>query len=262
MKIDLSGKKALIGGSSKGIGLGIAKQLAESGASVCLMARNETKLKEIVRNQLPSSENQNHDYLVVDFSSFDGFKIIIEEYVDKNRIDILINNTQGPPAGNSLSKDIESYQEAFDLLFKSVVYTTSLIVPKMLKNKWGRIINVTSVSVKEPLNYLVLSNSIRSAVVAWAKSLSVDVGKDGVTVNSILTGYFDTERIKDLNKEKSKSLNISEDEVLEKMKSLVPINRLGKTEEYGYLVSFLSSDKAAYINGASIPIDGGLLKSY
>ena len=261
MKIELSGKKALIGGSSKGIGLGIAKQLAESGASVCLMARNETKLKEIV-SKLPSSENQNHDYLVVDFSNFDGFRIIIEEYVDKNRIDILINNTQGPPAGNSLSKDIESYQEAFDLLFKSVVYTTSLIVPKMLKNKWGRIINVTSVSVKEPLNYLVLSNSIRSAVVAWAKSLSVDVGKDGVTVNSILTGYFDTERIKDLNKEKSKSLNISEDEVLEKMKSLVPINRLGKTEEYGYLVSFLSSDKAAYINGASIPIDGGLLKSY
>jgi 3-oxoacyl-[acyl-carrier protein] reductase len=261
MKIELSGKKALIGGSSKGIGLGIAKQLAESGASVCLMARNETKLKEIV-SKLPSSENQNHDYLVVDFSNFDGFKIIIEEYVDKNRIDILINNTQGPPAGNSLSKDIESYQDAFDLLFKSVVYTTSLIVPKMLKNKWGRIINVTSVSVKEPLNYLVLSNSIRSAVVAWAKSLSVDVGKDGVTVNSILTGYFDTERIKDLNKEKSKSLNISEDEVLEKMKSLVPINRLGKTEEYGYLVSFLSSDKAAYINGASIPIDGGLLKSY
>jgi 3-oxoacyl-[acyl-carrier protein] reductase len=95
-----------------------------------------------------------------------------------------------------LSKNIESYQEAFDLLFKSVVYTTSLIVPKMIKNKWGRIINVTSVSVKEPLNYLVLSNSIRSAVVAWAKSLSVDVGKDGVTVNSILTGYFDTERIK------------------------------------------------------------------
>ena len=161
-----------------------------------------------------------------------------------------------------MSKNIESYQEAFDLLFKSVVYTTSLIAPKMIKNKWGRIINVTSVSVKEPLNYLVLSNSIRSAVVAWAKSLSVDVGKDGVTVNSILTGYFDTERIKDLNKEKSKSLNISEDEVLEKMKSLVPINRLGKTEEYGYLVTFLSSDKAAYINGASIPIDGGLLKSY
>ena len=259
MKIDLAGKKALIGGSSKGIGLGIASQLAESGASVCLMARNKSKLEEII-NQLPNSEN--HSYLIVDFSNFEEYKIKIEEYLESNQVDILVNNTQGPPAGNSLSKDIDSYQEAFDLLFKSIVYTTSLIVPKMQKNKWGRIINVTSVSVKEPLNYLVLSNSIRSAVVAWAKSLSVDVGKDGVTVNSILTGYFDTERIKELNKEKSKSLNISENEVLEKMKSLVPLNRLGKTEEYGYLVSFLSSDKAAYINGASIPIDGGLLRSY
>jgi 3-oxoacyl-[acyl-carrier protein] reductase len=259
MKIDLTGKKALIGGSSKGIGLGIASQLAESGASVCLMARNKSKLEEII-NQLPNSEN--HSYLIVDFSNFEEYKIKIEAYLENNQVDILVNNTQGPPAGNSLSKDIDSYQEAFDLLFKSIVYTTSLIVPKMQKNKWGRIINVTSVSVKEPLNYLVLSNSIRSAVVAWAKSLSVDVGKDGVTVNSILTGYFDTERIKELNKEKSKSLNISEEEVLEKMKSLVPINRLGKTEEYGYLVSFLSSDKASYINGASIPIDGGLLRSY
>ena len=116
--------------------------------------------------------------------------------------------------------------------------------------------------MKEPLNYLVLSNSIRSAVVAWAKSLSVDLGPDGITVNSILTGYFDTERIKELNKEKSKSLNISETEVLDKMKSLVPASRLGRPEEYGYLISFLSSDNAAYIYGASIPIDGGLLKYY
>ena len=261
MKIDLSGKKALVGGSSKGIGLGIARQLAESGASVCLMARDKNKLEEII-NELPKNKYQDHEYLLVDFSNFEKFKSTIKKYLSTNSIDILVNNTQGPPAGNSLSKNIDSYQEAFDLLFKCVVHTTSLVVPQMQKNKWGRIINVTSVSVKEPLNYLVLSNSIRSAVVAWAKSLSVDIGKDGITINSILTGYFDTERIKELNKEKSKSLNISEDEVLEKMKSLVPVNRLGKIDEYGYLVSFLSSDKAAYINGTSIPIDGGLLKSY
>ena len=259
MKIDLTGKKALVGGSSKGIGLGIATELANSGASVCLMARNESRLKEIIA-QLPSSNN--HSYLVVDFSKFEDYKIKIEKYVKNNQVDILINNTQGPPAGNSLSKNIDSYQEAFDLLFKSVVHTTTLVIPGMQINKWGRIINVTSVSVKEPLNYLVLSNSIRSAVVAWAKSLSVDLGPHGITVNSILTGYFDTERIKELNKEKSKSLNISETEVLEKMKTLVPASRLGRPEEYGYLVSFLSSDNAAYINGASIPIDGGLLKSY
>ena len=259
MKIDLTGKKALIGGSSKGIGLGIANELANSGASVCLMARNESRLKEIV-GQRPNSSN--HSYLVVDFSKFEEYKLKIEEYIQNNHVDILVNNTQGPPAGNSLSKKIDSYQEAFDLLFKSVVHTTSLVIPGMQKNKWGRIINVTSVSVKEPLNYLVLSNSIRSAVVAWAKSLSVDLGPYGITVNSILTGYFDTERIKELNKEKSKSLKITETEVLDKMKSLVPASRLGRPEEYGYLVSFLSSDNAAYINGASIPIDGGLLKSY
>ena len=259
MKIDLTGKKALVGGSSKGIGLGIATELANSGASVCLMARNESRLKQIV-DQLPNSSN--HGYLVVDFSKFEDYKIKIEKYVKNNQVDILIYNPQGPPAGNSLSKIIDSYQEAFDLLFKSVVHTTSLVIPGMQKNKWGRIINVTSVSVKEPLNYLVLSNSIRSAVVAWAKSLSVDLGPHGITVNSILTGYFDTERIKELNKEKSKSLNISETEVLEKMKTLVPASRLGRPEEYGYLISFLSSDNAAYINGASIPIDGGLLKSY
>ena len=99
--------------------------------------------------------------------------------------------------------DIESYQEAFDLLFKTVVYTSSKVIPSMKKNRWGRIINVTSVSVKEPLNYLVLSNSIRASVVAWAKSLSIDLGPYGITVNNILTGYFDTERIKELNKEKS-----------------------------------------------------------
>ena len=259
MKIDLTGKNSLIGGSSKGIGLGIATELANSGARVCLMARNENKLKEVV-DQLPNSEN--HSYLVVDFSKFEEYKIKIEEYTKNNQVDILVNNTQGPAAGNSLSKNIDSYQEAFDLLFKSVVHTTSLVIPNMQKNKWGRIINVTSVSVKEPLNYLVLSNSIRSAVVAWGKSLSVDLGSYGITVNSILTGYFDTERIKELNKEKSKSLNISETEILDKMKSLVPASRLGQPKEYGYLISFLSSDNASYINGASIPIDGGLLKSY
>ena len=126
MKIDLTGKKALIGGSSKGIGLGIATQLANSGASVCLIARNESKLKEIL-NQLPNSSN--HSYLIVDFSNFKEYKIKIEKYIKNNQVNILVNNTQGPPAGNSLSKNIDSYQEAFDLLFKSVVYTTSLVVP-------------------------------------------------------------------------------------------------------------------------------------
>ena len=126
---------------------------------------------------------------------------------------------------------------------------------------WGRIINVASVSVQEPLNYLALSNTIRAAVVNWAKSLSIDVAKEGITVNNILTGYFDTERIAQLNSKKAETLGISKDEVRKAMENNVPAKRIGRPEEYGFLVTFLASDKAAYINGCNIPIDGGLLKS-
>ena len=131
----------------------------------------------------------------------------------------------------------------------------------MVKKGWGRIINIASVSAKEPLSYLVLSNTIRAAVITWGKSLSKDVAADGITVNSILTGYFDTERIEQLNNAKAKSLNIPKSKVLSEMLKKVPVNRLGNPKEYAYLVAFLSSDNAAYINGTAIPIDGGLLHS-
>jgi 3-oxoacyl-[acyl-carrier protein] reductase len=261
MEISLKGKQALIGGSSKGIGLAIAKQLASSGASVCLMARNKSKMKEIIKN-LPSDKGQVHHFLQVDFSDFNSFKVKLDVFFKENKIDILVNNTQGPPSGNSLSKSIQDYQISFDLLFKNIVYATTLAMSHMKRQGWGRIINIASISVREPLNYLVLSNSIRAAVVAWGKSLSFDVAQYGITVNSVLTGYFDTERIAQLNAAKAKSLNISESQVLLAMKEMVPVNRLGIPEEYGYLVSFLASNKAAYINGTAIPIDGGLLKSY
>lgn len=260
MNISLKNKKALVGGSSGGIGKAIAEQLAESGASVTLMARSGDKLKNIVET-LPTDQGQKHQYLVVDFSDFEGYKKIISDYFESNSIDILVNNTQGPSAGNALEKKVSDYQEAFDLLFKTVVFTTELALKQMLKNKWGRIINVTSVSVKEPLNYLALSNTIRAAVVTWAKSLATDVGKDQITVNSILTGYFDTDRIAQLNAKKAEQMAIPQEEVRKDMESKVPLQRIGNPEEYGYLVAFLASDRAAYITGTQIPIDGGLLKS-
>ncbi|MFD0796661.1 SDR family oxidoreductase [Maribacter chungangensis] len=260
MKISLLGKKALVGGSSGGIGKAIAEQLAASGASVTLMARNENKLKTVVAG-LATSEGQLHQYLVVDFSDLEGYKKRISTYFESNSVDILVNNTQGPPAGNALEKKVEDYQDAFDLLFKTVVHTTELALANMVKNQWGRIINVASVSVKEPLSYLALSNSIRASLVTWAKSLATDVGAEQITVNSILTGYFDTERIAQLNTKKAAQLGISPNDVLTDMKSKVPLKRIGDPKEYGYLVAFLASDKAAYISGTQIPIDGGLLKS-
>ena len=260
MNINLNRKRALVGGSSGGIGKAIAQQLAESGASVTLMSHSADKLKHIVAN-LPTGQGQKHQYLVVDFSDFEGYATIISTYFENNTIDILVNNTQGPSAGNALEKHTEDYQQAFDLLFKTVVFTTELALQQMQKNTWGRIINVASVSVKEPLSYLALSNTIRAAVVTWAKSLATAVGEYNITVNSILTGYFDTVRIEQLNAKKAEQLGIPASDVRADMESKVPVKRIGDPKEYGYLVAFLASDQAAYITGTQIPIDGGLLKS-
>jgi 3-oxoacyl-[acyl-carrier protein] reductase len=260
MNISLQGKKALVGGSSRGIGKAIGQQLAKSGASVTLMARSEEKLKSIV-SELAITHGQKHNYLVVDFSNFASFKSIMDEYFQANTIDILVNNTQGPKAGGALDIDIADYQNAFDLLFKSVVYTTQLAQRQMIENQWGRIINVASISVKEPLSYLALSNSIRAAVVTWGKTLATDLAQHQITVNSILTGYFDTERINDLNTVKASQLGISTEEVRANMEKQVPMQRIGDPKEYGYLVTFLASEQASYVTGTNIPIDGGLLKS-
>ena len=260
MNISLKNKKALVGGSSGGIGKAIAQQLAESGASVTLMSHSEEKLHNIV-NDLPTDQGQQHQYLAVDFNNFNDYKKVITKYFENNSVDILVNNTQGPAAGNALEKQVNDYQEAFDLLFKTVVFTTELALTAMMANNWGRIINVASVSVKEPLSYLALSNSIRAAVVTWAKSLATDVGKHNITVNNVLTGYFDTDRITQLNAKKAEQLGIEASLVRKEMESRVAVQRIGKPEEYGYLASFLASDKAAYITGTNIPIDGGLLKS-
>ncbi len=260
MNISLKNKKALVGGSSGGIGKAIAQQLAKSGASVTVMARNEDKLKAII-SDLPVTIGQKHNYLVVDFSDFEAYQKIISAYFEQNSVDILVNNTQGPSTGNALEKKVPDYQQAFDLLFKTVVFTTELALKQMIKNNYGRIINVASVSVKEPLSYLALSNSIRAAVVIWAKSLATDVGQYHITVNNVLTGYFDTERIAQLNAAKAKQLHLSEDDVRADMESRVPVKRIGDPKEYGYLAAFLASEKAAYITGTNIPIDGGLLKS-
>lgn len=260
MIISLKEKTALVGGSSGGIGKAVAIQLAESGANVTLMSHSEGKLKSIVAG-LPTEQGQNHQYLVVNFSDFEGYKKIIGDYFESNSVDILVNNTQGPEAGNTLEKKVPDYQEAFNLLFKTVVFTTELALKNMIKNKWGRIINAASVSVKEPLSYLALSNTIRAAVVTWAKSLASDVGEHNITVNSILTGYFDTDRIHQLNAKKAEEQGISQEDVRSGMESKVPVKRIGNPKEYGYLVAFLASEQAAFITGTQIPIDGGLLKS-
>ena len=260
MEIDLTGKFALVGGSTSGIGKAIAIGLAESGASICLMARNKSKLEKVI-NELDKSKNQKHEFLEVDFSNYSLFSKKIKSFFETNHIDILINNTQGPVAGGALEKSIDDYQSAFDLLFKCAVKTSLLALSNMKDKKWGRIINVASISVKEPLNYLVLSNSLRSALVTWSKTLSVDIAKFNITVNNVLTGYFNTERLKQLNSKKAEKLGVKISKIEDTIKETIPMKRFGKPEEYANLVCFLASDKSDYITGTNIPIDGGYMKS-
>ena len=260
MEIDLTGKFALVGGSTSGIGKAIATRLAESGASICLMARNKSKLEKVV-NELDKSKNQKHKFLEVDFSNYNLFSKSIKYFFETNHIDILVNNTQGPEGGSALEKSIDDYQSAFDLLFKCAVKTSLLALTNMRDKKWGRIINVASISVKEPLNYLVLSNSLRSALVTWSKTLSVDIAKFNITINNVLTGYFNTERLKQLNSKKAEKLGINISKIEDKIKDTIPMKRFGNPEEYANLVCFLASEKSDYITGINIPIDGGFLKS-
>ena len=260
MEIDLTGKFALVGGSTDGIGKAIATRLAASGASVCIMARNKSKLEKVV-NELDRSRNQKHKFLEVDFSNYNLFSKSIKYFFETNHIDILVNNTQGPEGGSALEKSIDDYQSAFDLLFKCAVKTSLLALTNMRDKKWGRIINVASISVKEPINYLVLSNSLRSALVTWSKTLSVDIAKFNITINNVLTGYFNTERLKQLNSKKAEKLGINISKIEDKIKDTIPMKRFGNPEEYANLVCFLASEKSDYITGINIPIDGGFLKS-
>ena len=260
MKINLKDKKALIGGSSKGLGYAVAKQLAVCGAMVTLVSRNEPLLKKNMI-ELKNLTGFNHNYIVVDYNDSKGYNKIITEFFKTNSVDILINNTQGPNAGDVLSVSESDYKNAFNLLFQNTVNTSMAAIKGMKKNNWGRIINMTSVSVKEPLSYLALSNTIRSAVTSWGKTLSIESGKNNITVNNILTGFFNTERLNQLNSEKAKKFNVSAEQVFDKMSEMVPLKRIGEPKEFGYLVAFLSSNYADYINGINIPIDGGLLKS-
>lgn len=256
MKIDLSGKKALVGAATDGIGEAIAKQLAALGVEVTVVSRNENKLKNTVA-QLDNSGRQQHQYLVVDYMNHEETKKVYDEYFKTNSVDILVNNTNGPKPGNALENSMEDYQQAFDLLFQNTVYLTQLALPAMKKNQFGRIINVASKYVMQPADYLVLSNTMRVAMASWMKTLSKMVASENITVNTVLTGLFDTERMKSLYMKDAAKMNISPEEAKKKMLDKTPMKRAGKPEEYGYLAAFLASDLSGYLTGATIPLDGG-----
>jgi len=257
MNIDLSGKKALVCGSTLGIGKATASALADLGASIVLVARNEEKLKEVCKS-LPSESEHEHKYLVADFSHPVQLKSEIEQYIKDNEgVHIVVNNTGGPPAGKAIDADPEEYRVAFNQHVICSQIITKSMTPFMIRENYGRIINIISTSVKIPIPGIGVSNTIRGAMASWSKTLAGELGQYGITVNNVLPGPTMTGRLEALFENRAHSLGKPIDEIREEWKKEVPLNRFAEPEEVANAVAFLASPAAAYINGINLPVDGG-----
>jgi 3-oxoacyl-[acyl-carrier protein] reductase len=257
MDLNLTGKKALVCGSSQGIGLASAIELASLGAEIVLFARNEETLKKAV-DKLPAEQGQKHDYLVADFSDTKAVKQTVSSYVEAgNTIHILVNNTGGPPGGPITEADGNEFLTAFQNHLINNQNLAQLLLPGMKKAGFGRIINIISTSVKVPLNGLGVSNTVRGAVANWSKTWANEVGQFNITVNNVLPGATETERLTSIIANKANKTGKSEEEVAAAMAGAVPMKRFAKPEEVANAVAFLASPAAAYINGINVPVDGG-----
>ncbi|MEO7524459.1 MAG: SDR family oxidoreductase [Ferruginibacter sp.] len=259
MNLDLSGKTAIVCGSTQGLGFASAVELALLGCNVVLVARNEQKLKSAVQ-MLDVSKSQKHEYLVADFSDLNSVIVAINRFMDVGKTaHILINNTGGPAGGAALDATTEDFLQAFNnhLLCNHVL--AKALVPGMKAAGFGRIINIISTSVKQPIHGLAVSNTIRAAVANWSKTLAYEVGPFGITVNNVLPGFTKTVRADYVVKKKSADTGRTEDEVLAELVAEIPVGRMGQPEEFGAVVAFLCSPAAAYVNGINLPVDGGRL---
>lgn len=256
MNLSLEGKKAIVCGSTQGIGLAIAEELALLGAGCTLLARNEEGLKEAVQ-KLDTQLRQQHGYLVADFSKPDELKKIIEAYVAKNTVHILINNTGGPAAGPITEATEEAFLNTFNQHLICNHILTKAVIPSMKKEGFGRIVNVISTSVKIPLKNLGVSNTIRGAVASWAKTMANELGQYNITVNNVLPGFTSTKRLSTLIDNIAKKGNTVVDIVEKNMMEEVPMKRFADASEVAAVAAFLASPAASYVNGVSIPVDGG-----
>ncbi len=256
MRMELEGKTALIGGSTQGIGLASAQALAGMGARCILLSRNAEKLQQAVAT-LPVVDGVAHGFIVADYSNPAQVQEAVSAFTAQNTVHILINNTGGPAGGPVTQAKPEDFLLAFNqhLICNHII--SNLVVDGMKKAGYGRIINIISTSVKVPLSGLGVSNTVRGAVASWAKTMANELGQFGITVNNVLPGATSTGRLAAIVGNKSAKTGKSEEEVSAEMISEIPARRFGKPEEIAAVVAFLASPAAAYVNGTSIPVDGG-----
>lgn len=257
MNLDLTGKTALVGGSTQGIGRATAIELALLGATLVLMARNEAALKETV-DTLATDHGQTHRYIVADFSQSGAVSSSIAQHlVQFPDLHILINNTGGPAGGALIDAKPEEFVQTFHNHLLNNQALVQAVVPAMKRGGYGRIVNIISTSVKQPIVGLGVSNTIRGAVAQWSKTLSLELGQFGITVNNVLPGYTSTARLDAVLAMRAKSSGKSEEDVAAQMKSDIPIGRFATAEEVAAAVTFLCTPAAASISGINVPVDGG-----
>lgn len=260
MNINLTGKNALVCGGSKGIGKAAAIQLAALGANVTLVSRSAEIMVDVIR-QLPNSPSQNHDFLVADFTNSNDLRRKVTGLLARKAIHILVNNTGGPAAGPVADAEQASFEQAFHNHLICNHLLTQMVIKGMKQEDYGRIINIISTSVKQPLDGLGVSNTVRGAVANWAKTMANELAPFGITVNNVLPGATNTDRLQSLITSVAERRATSEGEVIADMKSEIPMGRFADPAEIGAAVAFLASPAAAYITGINLPVDGGRLKT-
>ncbi len=261
MDLNLSGRHALVCGASEGIGRAAARELALLGAGVTLLARRAEVLADVAASLPIMAEGQSHDWLAVDLADHAALQASVEARAAKAPVHILINNTGGPPGGRAIDAGAGAYLDAFQRHLLANQLLARALVPGMRDAGWGRIVNVVSTSVKEPIPNLGVSNTIRGAVASWAKTLSRELGADGITVNNVLPGYTRTRRLQQILDDRSAASGKDEASVAAGMLATVPAGRFADPAEVAAAIAFLASPAAAYISGVSLAVDGGRMQS-
>lgn len=257
MDLGIKGRKALVAGSSSGIGFECARLFAEEGVDLLLVARSSDRLGAAAR----SLGGGRVEFVAADLSTAEGVETVARAASGFGGIDILVNNAGGPKAGPFDALTDDDWLSAFNLNLMSAVRLTRRCLPHMIERRWGRIVNIMSTSVKQPVDNLMLSNSVRMAVVGFSKTLTTEVSHHGITINTVGPGFAATDRLSSLARTTAERQGITEEQVREKWASDVPLRRIGKPEEVAAAVVFLASEQAAYINGTFLPVDGGRIKA-
>ena len=261
MDLGLKGRVALVAAASRGLGRAVAEELAAEGASLALCARSEGPLEEACRH-IEQTWNVPVIGVAGDVSSPADVSRITSAALERfTRVDILVTNAGGPPAGRFDTLTAEDWERATRLTLTSVLGLTRALLPGMRERRWGRILNITSIAVKQPVENLMLSNSLRAAVTGFARTLANEVAADGVTVNNLLPGYTRTERVDELARAAAAREGVTEEAARARWEAEIPMRRLGEPREFAALAAFLASERASYITGTSITVDGGWVRS-